>query len=327
MSLVENRKLFIEKKLFTHDSNNFTKWDFAHQMMDRYHKMLWEYSEYIRQTDMKEILITRDTVLFKLDDNDIILECLAGDERSMPMDIINFKTYEKEDLDLIDQLLNCILSENGSIIDIGANIGYTALHWGKKFPDIKIYAFEPLEPTFQLLSKNLKYNSSQNVYIYNLGLSNINREVEFVYYPWCIANSSLENLEEREDAQRIKGEIRRFDDIDKFQKMKVDFIKCDVEGNEKFVFEGMMDCIRVNLPMICAELLRKYALKFEYHPNDVLNMLKEIGYVCLGIGRGSLLLLNDLSNVENTNFLFLHKKKHKDIIKYIKEEMGTLNEG
>ncbi len=47
------------------------------------------------------------------------------------------------------------------------------------------------------------------------------------------------NLRERKDAERIKCNMVTLDHFIDYNKIKkIDFIKCDVEGGELFVFEG-----------------------------------------------------------------------------------------
>lgn len=314
MRIGDFRKLFEEGKLRDENGKVYDKWDFAHYSMEKYHSRLWDYAEYIKDTDITNIIIGEGTVFFKLRDNDIILECKANDERSMPMDIINFRTYEKEEMDLIDNVLENLIKEGGNILDIGANIGFTSIHWGKCFQNANIYAFEPMPPTYDLLRRNIEANKVDRVKVYNWGLSNKEDKVMFTYYPWCTANSSIQDLEERADAVKLEALIKKYDGLAEFQDIRIDFVKCDVEGNEKFVFEGMEKCLRRDKPVVCAELLRKYAQKFGYHPNEVLEFFKEMGYVCYGIGRSGVLLIDDMSCVENVNFLFLNREKHANII-------------
>ena len=40
------------------------------------------------------------------------------------------------------------------IFDIGANIGISAIYFSHRFPDAKIYAFEPIKENYQLLLEN-----------------------------------------------------------------------------------------------------------------------------------------------------------------------------
>ena len=55
---------------------------------------------------------------------------------------------------------------------------------------------------------------------------------------------------------------------------KIDFIKIDVEGNEKFVLEGGKETLEKYRPLVYTELLRKHAKRFGYHPNDVIDFMK-----------------------------------------------------
>jgi len=91
----------------------------------------------------------------------------------------------------------------------------------------------------------------------------------------------------------------------------VDFIKCDVEGAELFVFRGAKETIATYKPIIFTEMLRKWAKKFDYHPNEIISLFNGLGYRCFSIRNGFLSELSymDDSTVE-TNFFFLHKEKH-----------------
>ena len=63
-------------------------------------------------------------------------------------------------------------------------------------------------------------------------------------------------------------------------------------------------------------MLRKWTKKFHYHPNEIIDLLKNIGYGCFKITQGC--LLNEVfeinENTIETNFVFLHKEKHNSLI-------------
>jgi hypothetical protein len=63
-------------------------------------------------------------------------------------------------------------------------------------------------------------------------------------------------------------------------------------------------------------MLRKWSLKFNYHPNEIIELLKIIGYKCFILQNERLreFYLMDESTTD-TNFIFLHVEKHKSIIK------------
>jgi hypothetical protein len=98
-------------------------------------------------------------------------------------------------------------------------------------------------------------------------------------------------------------------------KLQVDFIKCDVEGAELFVFQGAIETLRDQKPVIFTEMLRKWAAKFNYHPNQIISLFTELGYQCY-FSQENLLrkfsLMND--ETEQTNFFFIHPERHKSLI-------------
>lgn len=46
--------------------------------------------------------------------------------------------------------------------------------------------------------------------------------------------------------------------------------------------------IRKNKPILLFELLRKWAAKFNYHPNDVLQILEQLDYRCFAVESGKI---------------------------------------
>lgn len=305
MRLIEKRKEFEKSKL--------SKWEFAHQMMGENHHYLWEYAEYISDTDIEEIRITKDGVFFDCGDG-VVLTCIEGDERSMPMDIINFHSYEKSNMEIIEKVLDRVAA-SGTFFDIGANIGYTSIRWAKKFPNCKVFSFELMPKTFEILKKNVQKNGVANqVNIYNVGVADSDKKIECYYYPWVTANSSLENIQDRADAEVITADCVALDLFKEISSVKVDYIKIDVEGAELPAFKGMKEILNKNRPVVVAELLRTYSAKHGYHPNEVLELFREMGYCCIGLDDYRLDVVDDMSSTEYRNFMFLNEEKHRDVI-------------
>lgn len=64
-------------------------------------------------------------------------------------------------------------------------------------------------------------------------------------------------------------------------------------------------------------MLRKWSKKFDYHPNDIIDLLKSVGYSCYAIEENSLGYISQVTDdTMETNFLFLDesKERHKNII-------------
>src|SRR5262249_23837472 len=94
-------------------------------------------------------------------------------------------------------------------------------------------------------------------------------------------------------------------------KVLPDFIKMDVEGAELMVIRGGRETINRAKPKIFAEMLRKHAATFHYHPNDIIDFLATEGYRCFTAraGRVEEFLRMDEETIE-TNFVFLHADRH-----------------
>jgi len=119
--------------------------------------------------------------------------------------------------------------------------------------------------------------------------------------------------------------VRKLDNFISERKLKVDFIKCDVEGAELFVFKGGIETIKIHKPIILAEMLRKWATNFNYHPNEIIELLSDIGYRCF-TAKGEKLIeffTMDEKTVETT-FFFLHSVKHNSKINSLLENKALL---
>ncbi len=102
------------------------------------------------------------------------------------------------------------IKENGTIIDIGANIGIFGLELSRRYKNINILAFEPIKDIYEILKENLKLSKNQNFKAYNYGVSDRNGEEEFNYFPNSPALSSSTNeiAESKEDLiTALKGSL------------------------------------------------------------------------------------------------------------------------
>ena len=284
------------------------------------HNELFNYSEWIKRTDVTKIEITESGIQIRTkyenanyDHEGPSFVCYPGDERVAPIEIMNFAKYEPEEYNMVCRLIN----DGDTVFDIGGNIGFYSIHLSCQYPNSKFFTFEPIPKTYACLKENVENNNLKNINIYNWGLSNKNDELDFFYYPEGSGNASLSNLSERDTVVTVKAKIKKLDEEwDSFNVKNVDFIKCDVEGAELFAFEGGKTVISDNKPIVFTEILRKWSAKFGYHPNDILKFFSELGYQCFYSKEDHLFEITEVteSTVE-TNFFFLHSDKHSDLIK------------
>src|ERR1035437_5198480 len=216
------------------------------EAMHEIHEVLFEYSEIIKDTDIEKIEITSNGIVMTSKINGLKMLCDNTDLRSIPIEIINFGSYEKNESKFILQMIN----KESVVFDIGANAGWISLFIAKNIESANIFSFEPLPKTFEYLRANKAENNMSNVHPFNFGFSDEAKTLKFFYYPQGAGNSSIRNLSNRADVQEIECVVSTLDNYTKENDIYPDFIKCDVEGAELFVFKGGFETIRKCTPVV-----------------------------------------------------------------------------
>jgi FkbM family methyltransferase len=290
------------------------------EAMHGQHARLFEYAEYLRDTEVGHIEIRDGEVLMTSRDGVRFL-CDPLDRRQSAVEALNFGRYEGADADLFWQLLRPGLT----VFDVGANVGWYTLHIARRYPGCRVIAFEPVPVTFARLQKNLALNELNNVELHPFGLSNQDGPLTFYFYPEGSGGASAANNSGLPSVRPITCRVRRCDDFVAETGIVPDLIKCDVEGAELFVFQGARTCLERHRPLIFCEMLRKWAAQFGYHPNAIIDLLAGLGYACYEANAAG---LQPLARVEETtaatNYFFLHTEKHADVLeRLIRVSKGT----
>jgi FkbM family methyltransferase len=312
---MENRKQYMESIIETQikfKSGELDKPTYIKNMYEMHHAKLYEYSEYIANTNVKKIEIEDNSVIVTSRDRGIKIACSQGDFRIAPIETLNFFDYEKSESMMMENLV----SDGDTFFDIGANIGWYSLNIAASRRETKVYCFEPIPKTFNALNKNININGILNIVSHNFGFSSQAGAFPFYYYPEGSGNASSSNLTGREDVQCVQCKVRTLDDYTAETGAQVDFIKCDVEGAELLVFEGGIKTIMKDKPIVFSEILRKWSAKFNYNPNKIFELFKAQSYKAFTVKNNILIEFFEMneSTVE-TNFFFLHSEKHLNIIK------------
>ena len=283
------------------------------QKMYELHEKLFEYSDFIKDRDIQKIEISDQGVEITSRELGIKILCSQKDERTAPIEILNFGSYEKKDSDMILSLLQ----DDSTFFDIGGNIGWYSMAASKVKKNIDIYVFEPIKKTYDSLVDNLEINNCNNVKSYNFGLSNREDEIVFYFYEEGSGNASAAMLDETRANQQVKCHVQPLDKFFPSEGLKsLDFIKCDVEGAELLVFQGGKATISEYKPIIFTEMLRKWTARFHYHPNEIIDFLNHLGYGCYYAEDEQLKEFFKMDEkTSETNFFFLHKIKHAKFIK------------
>lgn len=305
----------LRQTIDSYENGKLTR-DLYWEMMQANHLSLREYSELLSRTEISSIKIEPDRLIMSFQGNFKMI-WNPEDIRTAPNIAINQFDYEPE---LRKILLG--LSENAySILDIGANLGWYSLHLAAQNTNEQIYAFEPVPSTFTLLQENITLNQFENrITTFNFAIGNKNqRETFFIPDFYGSVAASKEKLFEEQNNSEVDVEMRRLDDLaEKYSLEQIDLIKCDVEGAELFSLQGGIETIKTHQPIILLEMLRKWARKFHYHPNDILKLLDSLGYQCLGLSKDKFRVMKKVDeNTIETNFLFYIPQKHSTLLEKV----------
>ena len=306
----------IKKTKNEYKEQKISKGDFIEKMHE-FHRVLFDFSENLKHTEIAKIEIQDDTVVFTTRATDYHpggckFYVDVVDKRVTPVDTFNFDMYEKDDSEMLFKLIN----DGDTIFDIGANIGWYSNHLAKKFPNSTIYSFEPIPETFNQIRANTKLNGAMNIRLNNLALSSKKEKLTFYYSPTVTGASSSQNITENQSMTKLELEAETIDNFIISNSIdKLDFVKCDVEGAEYFVYQGGLETFKHKKPIIFTEMLRKWAAKFGYHPNDIINYFFQFGYKCFIANQGKLKIVDKVDDQTiETNFFFLHESKHSHVI-------------
>lgn len=304
MLLSEIKSQFNEKKIDKHE--------FITKMYEQ-HLVLGDYANFLAQSGISKIEIGDGQLIFTsratpYHTGGLRFLTNIDDKRVTPLEAFNFGRYEDEDSEMIYKLLD----KSFVVFDIGGNIGWYTTHIAKMLTNGKLYAFEPIPATFKNLQQNVQLNALQNVVLNNIALSDSKGELSFYYSSKMTGASSSQNITNNENAVLVKCITNTLDSYCKENSIeRIDFIKCDVEGAELFAIKGGLEAISTFKPIVFTEMLRKWAQKFNYHPNDIVALFKSMDYKCFINYSGKLKQIEVIDELTiDTNFFFLHKEKH-----------------
>lgn len=159
------------------------------------------------------MIIKKHGLEIKVPDNFIHTDWLSKD----------FPTWEDETFKVFDKY-------KGKVAwDLGAWIGLTAIYLSKRFETV--IALEPDLVAYNAAVELLKFNNITNVKLFREAVSDIPRKLSI-----CSAGDSMSALnDEGIDITCIT--VRELQELFGYP----DFIKCDIEGAERFVANDLLD--------------------------------------------------------------------------------------
>ena len=222
-----------------------------------------------------------------------------------------------------ENFIDMISGEIRVCLDIGANIGnYSKLLINKT--NAKIYAYEPLEKSFDELKK-IKEKHKDRFFIEKLALGNEDGIKKISSANDKSEKASFEkNLDklsfiDKDNLREFDVSIKKLDSLNFFNShSKVDFLKIDVEGYEYEVLLGGKKFIDFNSPKFIQIEINWHQLFKKVNLYEFSKLLKDYDIFKI-LPHGKNLVFIDPSRPENnifhlSNFVFIRKdisKKYK----------------
>jgi len=197
-------------------------------------------------------------------------------------DCVGRTIYRKGDYepDLTKYILENLHFEEGDIFfDIGANIGWYAILLAKQFGKaLQVYAFEPDDLNFSLLSGNLKRNAVENITpIKFAAAEEAATKTLYRYKEGNLGRHSLLPTEGLETQNVNTITLDRFVEERHITPEKVKLIKMDIEGYEYFALRGAEKLLR-HMPLILTEYSPEMMKERAIDPSEFLSFMERFHF-------------------------------------------------
>lgn len=188
-----------------------------------------------------------------------------------------------------------------TIFEIGSCEGEDSVRLRRKYPNAKIYTFEPLPSNIEKIKSNFQKYSAKNINLFKLAMSD--KDGKSIFYvssghpedrpkedDWDYGNKSSSLLRPKKTKEihrwlkfknKIKVKTKRLDSFcDEACIDKIDFIFIDVQGAELMVLKGAGDILKhvgmIWMEVESIELYSRQPLK-----DDVEAFMKTNGFKCI----------------------------------------------
>ena len=180
-------------------------------------------------------------------------------------------------LDFEIRALLKLCQRDSVVLDIGANIGWTALNLARIAQNGKIFAFEPDEASMASLRANIALNHAANIQPCPYGLGDQNRDLYLETRE--TSNAGMNRICPRKSKGGRPTQVVRLDDFQPTATLnRLDLVKIDVEGFELKVLRGGQRLIRMTMPSLFIEIDDANLQDHGDSAAALIHFLGELGY-------------------------------------------------
>lgn len=167
--------------------------------------------------------------------------------------------------------LKSYLKKGDTYVDIGANVGTTTLVGRSAVGDTGlVFCFEPNKKTYKALAHNIRKNNLTNIVARDVALGDMEKDIMF-----------LDN--DNDDMNAVStdgtGKVVSMYTLDSFTKnlSTIHLLKIDVEGYEKYVFEGGEETLKKTNAVFFEYSEANYS-QFKYTFEEIFELLESLGF-------------------------------------------------
>lgn len=198
--------------------------------------------------------------------------------------------------------LSLLKDGEGSVLDVGANIGIMTVHLGQRLPHSVIHAFEPMPANVSVLKRVIAKFNLKTVKLHEIALGDSVGSVKMVLPEngktkmQGLSHVKHESITEWNEGEEFDVPLNTLDNI--LETEKIQGIKIDVENFEYYALKGGRHILEKDHPIIYAELWDNQNRK------NCFQLLKELSYNTFIVENNQLVSYDELKHT-NQNFIFI----------------------
>ena len=226
---------------------------------------------------IRRLLRTDDVVTIEDFDGDMRFKCHLDEH--IGGQIYWFGAYSLGQLRILDR----ILEDGMTFLDVGANQGEFTLFAAKRLPNGVVHAFEPMAEMRERLQANVAANGFENILVHDVALADADETRPLyagdgAYIDGC-RNEGVATLypagDEQVPLERV--ECRRLDSIAvSLGIVRVDVVKLDIEGGEIAAIGGAHHILERDRPLLMVELSPSQLRAAGHAPQELVAILEKL---------------------------------------------------
>ena len=199
--------------------------------------------------------------------------------------------------------LSLLKDGEGSVLDVGANIGIMTVHLGQKLPHSVIHAFEPMPTNVSVLKRIISKFNLTSVKLHEIALGDSKGSVKMVLPEngktkmQGLSHVKHDSITEWNEGEEFDVPLDTLDNI--LQSEKIQGIKIDVENFEYYALKGGRKLLEKDHPIIYAELWDNENRK------NCFELLNNLSYKTFIVQNDQLISFDESKHISQ-NFIFIY---------------------